>query len=41
MSLPKPVETLWKELEAVRAAVLRKVEGLGQRQADWKPSAKD
>src|SRR5207247_844843 len=41
MSLPKPVETLWKELEAVRAEVLREVEGLGQRQADWKPSAKD
>src|SRR2546422_9852400 len=41
MSLPKPVETLWKELEAVRAAILREVEGLGQRQADWKPSAKD
>src|SRR5207244_2808200 len=41
MSLPKPVETLWKELEAVRAAVLGEVEGLGQRQADWKPSAKD
>src|SRR2546425_5658334 len=40
MSLPKPVETLWKELEAVRAAVLGEVEGLGQRQADWKPSAK-
>ena len=41
MSLPKPVETLWNELEKVRAEVLREAEGLSQRQADWKPGAKD
>jgi hypothetical protein len=38
MSLPKPVETLWNELQAVRAEVLREVQGLSQRQTDWKPS---
>ena len=41
MNLPKPVETLWNELQAVRAEVLSQVEGLTQRQADWKPSAND
>ena len=41
MSLPKPVETLWNELQAVRVDVLREAEGLTQRQADWKPSATD
>ena len=41
MSLPKPVETLWNELQAVRAEVLREADGLSQRQADWKPSEKD
>src|SRR2546428_14019360 len=38
MSLPKAVETLWNELQAVRAEVLREVQGLSQRQTDWKPS---
>lgn len=37
MSLPKPVEALWSELESARAEVLKEVEGLSQRQADWKP----
>ena len=37
MTVPKPIETLWEELEAVRAEVLREVEGLSQHQADWKP----
>jgi hypothetical protein len=41
MSLPTPVATLWAELERVRADVLREVEGLSQRQADWKPSAQE
>jgi len=41
MSLPKPVEALWNELERVRADVLREAEGLSQRQADWKPGEKD
>lgn len=41
MSLPKPVEALWSQLEKVRAEVLREAEGLSQPQADWKPGAKD
>ena len=41
MALPKPVETLWIELQAVRAEVLKEAEGLSQRQADWKPGEKD
>jgi hypothetical protein len=41
MSLPKPVAQLWEELEAVRAEVLREVEGLAQAQADWKPGPQD
>lgn len=41
MSLPKPVETLWTELESVRAEVLEEAERLSQRQADWKPSERD
>ncbi|HET7343589.1 MAG TPA: DinB family protein [Methylomirabilota bacterium] len=41
MSLPKPVERLWNELEHVRGHLLREVEGLSQRQADFKPSDAD
>ena len=41
MTLPKPVEALWVELESVRAEVLKEAEGLSQRQADWKPGEKD
>jgi DinB family protein len=41
MTLPVPVEKLWNELEAARAEVLREVEGLSQRQADWKPGHAD
>ena len=41
MTLPRPVEMLWNELQAVRADVLREVEGLSQRQADWKPGDKE
>lgn len=41
MNLPTPVATLWAELERVRADVLREVEGLSQRQADWKPSPQE
>ena len=41
MSLPKPIERLWDELERVRADVLREAEGLSQRQSEWKPSEKD
>ncbi len=39
--LPKAIDALWTELERVRADVLREVDGLSQRQADWKPSDKD
>jgi hypothetical protein len=41
MANPKPVEKLWSELERARAEVLREVEGLSQRQADWKPGDTD
>jgi hypothetical protein len=41
MTYPEPVATLWRDLEAVRAEVLREVEGLAQAQADWKPGARD
>jgi hypothetical protein len=41
MTLPEPVEALWRQLEHVRADVLREVEGLSQAQADWKPGDKD
>ena len=41
MTLPRPIAVLWDDLEAVRADVLREVEGLSQAQADWKPSAAD
>ena len=41
MSLPKPVEALWNELERVRAEVLKETEGLSQRQTDWKPGDRD
>ena len=34
MSLAKPVEALWTELQSVRAEVLRETDGLTQRQAD-------
>ena len=41
MTLPRPVEALWSELELARAELLHEVEGLSQRQADWKPGDKD
>ena len=41
MALPEPVANLWRDLEAVRADVLKEVEGLSQAQADWKPGEKD
>jgi hypothetical protein len=36
MSLPAPVEVLWSELESVRAAILKEIEGLSQAQSDWR-----
>ena len=41
MSLPEPVERLWRDLESVRGEILEEVEGLTQSQADWKPSASE
>lgn len=41
MTLPEPVDKLWRELERVRAEVLHEVEGLSQAQADWKPGTSD
>jgi hypothetical protein len=41
MALPEPVANLWRDLEAVRADVLKEVEGLSQTQADWKPREVD
>lgn len=41
MSLPEPVERLWRDLEAVRAEVLKEAEGLSQVQADWRPAEKE
>jgi hypothetical protein len=38
MSLPKPVQALWDDLQAVRAEVLREADRLSQRQADWRPA---
>src|SRR5881628_3287435 len=41
MPLPPPVEALWNELQAVRAEILKEIEGLSQAQADWRPSDRD
>src|SRR5436190_10300172 len=41
MALPEPVETLWRDLERVRAEVLHEVQGLSQAQADWSPGERD
>jgi uncharacterized damage-inducible protein DinB len=41
MAWPEPVANLWRDLEAVRADVLKEVEGLSQAQADWKPGERD
>ncbi|MEK7372659.1 MAG: DinB family protein [candidate division NC10 bacterium] len=41
MPLPPPVETLWNDLQSVRADVLKEVEGLSQAQADWRPGDAD
>src|SRR5262249_31784526 len=41
MALPRAIQALWNDLEAVRADFLREVAGLSQRQADWKPAEKE
>ena len=41
MAWPEPVANLWRDLEVVRADVLKEVDGLSQAQADWKPGETD
>jgi hypothetical protein len=41
MAWPEPVDKLWRDLEAVRADVLKEIEGLTQTQADWTPGERD
>src|SRR3989442_15070748 len=41
MTLPRAIQALWEDLEAVRAEVLREVVGLSQRQTDWRPAEKE
>ncbi len=37
MSLPPPVEALWSDLQAVRAEIMKEVEGMTPEQAAWRP----
>ncbi len=41
MPLPPPLETLWSDLQSVRADILKEVDGLSQAQADWRPGAQE
>jgi hypothetical protein len=41
MTLPAALDALARELDAVRAEVLREVDTLTQAQADWRPSVDD
>ncbi|HUO62482.1 MAG TPA: DinB family protein [Terriglobales bacterium] len=41
MPLPALVETLWNDLQSVRARLLKEIEGVSQAQADWRTSDKD
>ena len=41
MAWPEPVANLWRDLEAVRADVLKETDGLSQAQADWRPGEND
>ena len=38
MAWPAPVETLWNDMESVRAQLLKEAEGLSQAQSDWRPA---
>lgn len=38
MALPAPLETIWNDLESVRAQTLKETEALSQTQADWQPA---
>src|SRR3990172_9018332 len=41
MPLPLPLETLWNELQSVRADIRKELEGCPQAQADWRPGQAD
>jgi hypothetical protein len=41
MTLPPPLEAVWRDLESMRAEVLAEVDGLSQAQADWRPHPAD
>jgi DinB superfamily len=41
MTLPAALDAIARDLDAVRADVLREADGLSQAQADWRPSADD
>jgi hypothetical protein len=41
MTLPAALDAIARDLDAVRAEVLREADGLSQAQADWRPSADD
>ena len=41
MPLPPPVQSLWNDLQAVRAEILKEIEGLTQAQLDWRASERD
>jgi hypothetical protein len=41
MAFPAPVEALWREMESVRAQLVKEVEGLSQTQSDWRPGAEE
>jgi hypothetical protein len=41
MTLPAALDAIARDLDAVRAEVLREADGLTQAQADWRPSADD
>jgi hypothetical protein len=41
MALPAALDAIARDLDAVRAEVLREADGLSQGQADWRPSADD
>jgi hypothetical protein len=41
LSLPRPVERLWNDLESVRSELLSELAGMSQAQAAWTPSDRD
>jgi DinB family protein len=41
MPLPSPIESLWSDLQTVRAQILNEIAGLSQPQLDWRSSDRD